>query len=226
MPPFQTPPIRVLIVGDYAIVRAGLCMLIESRPGLAVAGEAGNGRDALAIGAREQPDIILLVLDLGGDSAFEVLPELLATTQARLVLLTGARDPELHRRAVHLGATGLVLKDQAVEILLRAIEKVHAGEAWLERTMTAQVLTERAGARGARQPNPEATKIATLTLREREVIPLVGEGLKNKQIADRLSISEATVNHHLTSIFNKLGVPGRLELVVYAYRHGLAKLAR
>jgi len=118
----------------------------------------------------------------------------------------------------------LVLKERSTEILLKAIEKVHAGEVWLERSMIAAVLSEMTRKNERKPTNPEAANIATLTPREREVITLIGEGLRNKQIAQRLFISETTVRHHLTSIFSKLHVSERLELVIYAYRHGLAKI--
>jgi DNA-binding NarL/FixJ family response regulator len=219
--------IRVLLVDDHAVVRAGLRMLIESQPGLSVVGEAAKRADALAIAAREHPNIILLDLDLGGDSGLDLLPDLLTTaTQSRVILLTGMRDPQAHHRAVLLGAMGVVLKEQAAEVVVKAIEKVHAGEVWLDRSMTARVLAEMSRTRTAKETDPEAIKIASLTEREREVIPLIGEGLKNKQIGDRLCISEATVRHHLTSIFSKLGVSDRLELVIYVYRYGLAKPPR
>ena len=105
-------------------MRAGLRLLIESQPGLQVVGEAGNRTDALSVAAREQPDIILLDLDLSGDSALDCIPALLAAAkQARLVILTGVYDSELHRCAVHLGAMGLVLKDKAAEVLIKAIDK-------------------------------------------------------------------------------------------------------
>jgi DNA-binding NarL/FixJ family response regulator len=120
---------------------------------------------------------------------------------------------------------GLVLKEQAVEVLVQAVKKVHAGEAWLDPALVASVLTEMSVAVG-QEAGPEAARIARLTAREREVIALVVEGLKNSQIAERLSISRVTVSHHLTSIFHKLGVANRLELVTYAYRHGLTKPPR
>jgi len=134
------------------------------------------------------------------------------------------RDPEAHREAVRRGAMGLVLKEHAAETLLEAIAKVGAGEVWLEPSMVARVLGELTRPQTAQQPiSPEAAKIATLTAREREVITLVGEGLRNQHIAERLYISEATVRHHLTAIFAKLGVADRFELAIYAYQHGLAK---
>ena len=109
------------------------------------------------------------------------------------------------------------------QLVLEAIAKVRAGEVWLEPSMVARVLGELTRPQTAQPISPEAAKIATLTGREREVITLVGEGLRNQHIAERLYISEATVRHHLTAIFAKLGVADRFELAIYAYQHGLAK---
>src|SRR6266542_591076 len=198
-------------------------LLIENQPGLRVVGEATDRGAAILSAAREQPDIILLDLDLGDESGLDILPELRAAAEgARVIVLTGIRDPAEHRQAVRLGATGMVLKEQAVDTLVKAIERVHAGETWLDPALVAHVLADRSRARG-QDADPKAARIAALTECEREVIALIGEGLKNRQIGERLSISETTVVHHLTSIFAKLGVANRLELVTYAYRHGLAK---
>jgi DNA-binding NarL/FixJ family response regulator len=211
--------IRIVLVDDDAIVRAGLRMLIERGQGFAVVGEAGDRDEAVAVVAREQPDIILLELYLGGHSSLEFFTELASASQgARVLVLTAVNDPEIHRRAVLLGSAGVVLKRQASEALLRAIERVCQGEVWLDQATIAGLLSATNNARGE-----DATRIATLTKREREIILLIGEGLRNRQIADRLFISETTVRHHLTSIFSKLGVSSRLDLVVYAYRHGIAK---
>jgi DNA-binding NarL/FixJ family response regulator len=123
---------------------------------------------------------------------------------------------------------GLVRKEQGADVLVQAIEKVHSGEVWLEPTIVMRALAEISGRHSAAAPpvDPEAAKIARLTPREREVIGLIGEGLYNKDIAERLSISTATVSHHLTSIFDKLDVANRFDLVIYAYRHGLAESPR
>jgi DNA-binding NarL/FixJ family response regulator len=137
-------------------------------------------------------------------------------------VLTGVRDVEMHRRAVRLGAVGLVLKEKAADVLLKAIAKVYAGEVWLDRLLIANVLSEITRPT-SQSLDPEDIKIKALTVREREIIKLIGQGLKNQAIANRLCISEATVRHHLTSIFGKLGVGDRLELAIYAYRHGLAR---
>lgn len=222
MPTPSKEPIRILLVDDHAVVRAALRMLINSRPGMQVVGEAANGSEALALTVREHPDIILLDLDLGDSSGLDFLPELLtAAKTVHVLILTGVDDPELHRRAVRLGARGLVMKEKTAEVLFKAIEKVQEGEVWLERSMIATVLDE---LHGNQETDPEQAKIAKLTPREREVIVLIGQGLRNKQIAQRLFISETTVRHHLTSIFDKLEVSERLELLIYAYRHGLAQI--
>lgn len=223
VPHLITRPVRILLIDNQVVVRSGLRMLIESQSGLKVIGEAGTCTEALTIAAREQPDIILL--DMDSDGGLDLLPKLLtAAKEARVLMLASGRDLEAYQHAVRLGAMGLVLKDIAAEDFIKAIKKIHAGEVWLDRLMTANVLAKMA--RGGEQTNPEMAKNATLTEREREVISVIGEGLKNKQIASRLFISETTVRHHLTSIFAKVGVSDRLELIIYAFRHGLAKLSR
>jgi two-component system nitrate/nitrite response regulator NarL len=218
-------PVRVLIVDDHPLLRAGLRMLLESQPGITVVAETDSCASALEATAHKQPDIILLDLDLGEQNALDCLPDLLeAANQVRVIILTGIRDAELHQEAVRLGAVGLVLKEQATETLINAIECVQAGEVWLDRTLVTRILGRMN--RTSQQRDSEADRIAALTEREREVITLIGEGLRNRQIAERLFISETTVRHHLTAIFDKLGVSDRLELVIYAYRHGLTRLAR
>jgi DNA-binding NarL/FixJ family response regulator len=222
-----TKLIRVMLIDDHVVVRAGLRMIIQNRAGMMVVGEAGNRDEALLMAASERPDIILLDLDLGGDSGISLIPDLLAAaSEARIIILTGLRDPEAHRKAVSLGAMGVVRKEKAAAVLISAIERVHAGEAWLDPALMADVLSDITRSSKGRKPDPEADKIATLTNREREVIALIGEGIKSKEIAGRLFISETTVRHHLTSIFDKLGVADRIELLIYAYRHGLASPPR
>ena len=216
-------PIKVLIIDDHGIVRAGLRMLIESQANMKVVGEARNCDGVLTIIDREQPDVILLDLDLGGKDGLDSLPDLIAASaSARVIILTGVQDSQAHRRAVRSGAMGLVFKDKAAEVLIKAIERVHAGEVWLDRTMTATVLAEMSRSGEAEKADLETAKVASLTDREREIISLVCEGLKNKKIGERLFISEATVRNHLTSILSKLGLSDRFELAIYSYRHKLA----
>lgn len=249
-----TQLIRLLLVDDQVIVREGLRLLLENQPGLTVAGEAANCQDAVALAAREQPDIILLDLDLGGTHGLDCLPELLAVApHSRVLILTGVYDLDIHHTAVGRGAVGIVRKLEAADVLVKAIRKVFAGEVWLDGALMARVLNDLWRVQAGRPvefaaapqlrmsapqrevvemwshqidpPTPdEAARIAQLTEREREVIGLIGEGLRNQQIADRLSISVITVRHHLSSVFSKLDVGDRFELAIYAYRHGLAKL--
>jgi two-component system, NarL family, nitrate/nitrite response regulator NarL len=224
IPASEKERIRVLIVDDHAIVRAGLSVLIESRPGMIVVGEVGTRAEAVAVVRREQPDIILLDLDINGGSGLDFMREMIESADgARVLILTGVREVALHRRAVSLGAMGLVLKDKAEDVLIKAIERVYAGEVWLDRSLTATVLTEMSRPAEGKKNDPESTKIDALTDREREKVTLVCEGLKNKQIATRLFISEATVRNHLTSILSKLELSDRFELAIYSYRHGLGK---
>lgn len=213
--------IRIVLVDDHALVLAGLHILLESQPGFSVIGEASSLEQALALTSAERPDVVLLDLDLGGQSGLDLIPEILASSpDSKILVLTGVRDPEAHRKAVRLGARGIVLKEMAADVLVKAIEKVHAGEAWLNRTMIASVLADLPRA-GRTEGDPEAPRIRSLSAREREVLAAIGEGLSNKRIAERLCITETTVRHHLTSIFGKLGVSDRLELLVYAHRHRL-----
>ncbi|HJU56206.1 MAG TPA: response regulator transcription factor [Pyrinomonadaceae bacterium] len=218
-------PIRILIVDDHKIIRDGLRDLISSRRGMVVVGDVGNSADALVAATREQPDIIVLDLDLGDDSGLDLIPELLRADEgAGIIILTGVRDTEKRDRSIELGARGVVLKDEGAAELLNAIEKVHrTGEYWLEPGATKRLL-DRRRAQASKAIDPEIAKIARLTEREREIIALVGEGLENKEIAERLrpAVAESTVRNNLSIIYDKLGVKsGRLGLLIYAYKHGL-----
>jgi DNA-binding NarL/FixJ family response regulator len=214
--------IRILIVDDHAVVRAGLRMLIDQNPEMEVVGVAGNHAEAMAIAASEQPNMIILDILLGDEDGLMILPELRkAAKDARVLVLTGLRGSESQRRAMMAGAMGVVLKEHAAEVLIKAIQKVHQGEVWLDRSLLGGVLDEMTKEADV---DPEKARIANLTERERAVIALIAEGLKNKQIGQRLFISETTVTHHLSSIFSKLGVSDRLELIIYALRHRLAQL--
>jgi DNA-binding NarL/FixJ family response regulator len=219
--PGVAKPIRVMVVDDHAVIRAGLQMLIEHDRTMTVVAVAGNREETLERAAREQPDIIILDLLLGDDDGLALLPELRETSpNSRVLVLTGLKDSESHRTALHRGAMGIVLKEHAIEVLFKAIKKVHEGEVWIDRVTMGTMIQE---LNKPEQVSPEKPQIDSLTRREREVIALVGEGLKNKQIAERLFISETTVTHHLSSVFSKLDVSDRLELMIYAFRHGLAR---
>ena len=215
--------IRILLVDDHQIFLTGLQLLIEREPDMIVVGTASNRAEALAL-MQEHPDIVLLDLDLGNESGIDFLPQLIEPEEPpRVIIVTGVPDPELHLRAVRLGALGVVLKLDSAGFLVKAIRKVHGGEMWLNRPMISTVMTELIHAR-AKKMDSEALKIAELTVREREVIALVAEGMRNRQIGERLFISEKTVRHYLTSVFDKLGVADRLALMIYAFQRGLAKI--
>lgn len=219
-------PIRVLLVDDHEMVRTGLRLLIEHHGHITVVGEATNRAEMLQLAAAEQPDIIVLDLDLAGESSLDVMARLRGVAErARVLVLTGVGDVSAHQEAIRLGAVGLVQKRQAPMVLIKAIEHVAIGEAWLDPSLVATVLSGLTRARGASHVDPEAVKIATLTDREHEVIGLICQGLQNRAIGVQLTITETTVRHHLTSIFAKLGVENRLELVIYAYRTGLAQVS-
>lgn len=220
----STESVRILVVDDHAILRQGLRMLVEAETGFDVVGEAENGTKAVALAASVQPDIVVLDIDLGPENGLELIAAIQsAAPGSRILILTGLRDVEAQRQAFRLGARGLVVKEAAAHTLLKAIRKVHDGEIWLDRTNTAHLLAEISRPAAPPPVNPEAAKIARLSARELEVTAMLGEGLSNKLIADRLSISETTVRHHLTSIFAKLAVPDRLALLLYAHRNGLVK---
>jgi two-component system, NarL family, nitrate/nitrite response regulator NarL len=220
--PKQPGPVNVLLVDDHAVIRRGLRLLIETDSKFKVCGECADGRGAVEEAGRLQPDVIVLDVDLAGEDGLAYIPQLLAAAKrARVLILTASNEPEVHTRAIMTGALGVIHKEKAPEVMMKAIEKVNEGEVWFDRAAMGHLLTEMSRGRQA-GADPEAAKIAELTEREREVIKLIGEGLKNRQIAERMFISETTVRHHLTSIFNKLDVSDRLELVIYAYRNGLA----
>jgi len=241
---------KILIIEDEEIVREGVSLLVENQPGFRVVGMASAIKDAINIAKREQPDVALLDIKLGDDDGIECLSELQAVSpKTRVLVLTGLSDLETHYAAVSSGAMGIVRKIEGAETLVNAIREVLAGEVWLSGELMAKVLDdfrqaranvsletlgasgENAGAAVAvkwrlplsRRDEYQEVKIARLTDREREVVELVGQGMRNQQIADKLCISVITVRHHLTSVFSKLEVGDRFELAIYSFRHGLAK---
>ncbi|RPJ85567.1 MAG: DNA-binding response regulator [Acidobacteria bacterium] len=207
--------VRLVILAAHAVVRAGLRHLLDNRDDLVVVGEASSCEEAAAMAERERPDVLIVDPD-AEQITLRALPAL-AVSAGRIIVLTAAKDNRVHARAVQLGAAGVVCKDQPGELLVRAVEKVHAGEVWLDRAKTAGLINLVL----RRQRDPEIVKIETLTKREKEIVRLVANGLKNSPIAEQLFISEATVRNHLTSILSKLELSDRFELAVYAFRHGL-----
>jgi len=213
-------PIRVLLISDLLLVRAGIRHLLESA-GMPPVGEAATRAEARALAEERHPDVIVVDLDSRTET-FECVEELVATaTSSRIIALSDRRNVDDHHTLVELGAHGLILKHEAPEELISAIKKVSAGEICIDRSITAEALARMI--RRRRHEDVEAVKIATLTRREHEIITLVGEGLKNAGIGERLFISEGTVRNHLSSILDKLALADRFQLAVYAFRHGLVR---
>jgi DNA-binding NarL/FixJ family response regulator len=214
--------ITVLVVQEHAVVCEGLRMLIDAWPKMHVVGVARVQSEAVLLAKRKAPDVILLDMDFDREEAFDTLQKLRqAAKRSRILLLASKGRTTECGKAVRLGAMGVVLNKDGPALLEKAIERVHQGEVWVDRSMMGSLLHEISHGPGL---DSEAAKIMSLTEGERKVITLVGEGLKNKQIAKRLFVSETTVSHRLSSIFSKLEVSDRLELVIYAFSNGLADI--
>jgi two-component system, NarL family, nitrate/nitrite response regulator NarL len=217
--------IRIVVLEEHELFRKGLCLLLSQQPGFEVVGDTGAWDKASPMIQQEQPDIVVAALSPDESASIDLLTEISAASEtARILILSKSNDPEFHRQAVRLGAAGVLSKEKSADMLVKAVECINAGEAWLDRFTTASLLRELSPRNKTAKQDPEERKIASLTAREREVIQLIGNGLKNKQIAEALFISDITVHHHLTSIYSKLEVADRFELLIYAYRNRLAEL--
>ncbi len=222
MPGSSKPPIRIILLDAQTLFRTGLRYIIDAHTGMEVVGEADSVSTGLELIENQKPDIILFELNLFCLPDFEIVSSLVkASAGGRLILVTGTSDQKTQQKAVEDGVVGVISKTQSSETLLKAIEKVHAGEVWLERSLIATVLSRLSRNQTAPKSETETDNLNHLSEREREVVRLIGQGLKNKKISQELCISETTVRHHLTSIYSKLGVSDRLELLVYAHRNGL-----
>jgi len=223
MPESNTSLISILLVDSQTLLRAGLRLILETESKFAVVGEASSREEALE-GARLRPDIIILNLNSDGDSELDLLSDLSTAAEgSRVLVLISDFDLELRRRIVRFGVKGLVQKTESPDRLIAAVKSVYAGEVWLDPRTVSHVLDDLLQAGDVKQTDRVLDNGVRLTGRERDIIALIGEGLKNKQIAERLCISEPTVRHYLTSIFEKVGVKDRQGLIVYAYQRGLAK---
>ncbi len=214
--------IDLLLIDDQVLLRRTLSYMLEAQPGFAVLGEADELEEAAAMLRDLRPHVVLVNLDSPGVGDHSALAALIASTpSARVLGVTAVTDPSAHARMIAAGAAGIVDKRHEPEVLFKAIRKVHAGELWLARYDMAAVVSGIVRLRS--EDAHEAAKIATLTKREHEIISCIAEGLRNRQVGERLFISEATVRNHVSSILDKLSLSDRLELVLYAFTHGLAK---
>ena len=219
-PAKKSESITVLVADDHTIFRDGLRQLLDAEDDMAVVGEARTGAECLLRAARLKPPIVLLDLKMSPMDGFEVLSQLQgAGSAAKPIVLTASEDEQDYVEAVRRGARGIVLKAAASERLLEGIRKVHRGEMWIDQRVAADVMKAMTEPRA---PVTRGDKVL-LTTREQEIVTLVAQGFRNKEIADKLSISEQTVKNHLHNIFDKLGVSDRLELALYAIHHKLAK---
>ena len=211
----------VFVIDDHPLVREALNMLADAARDLRVVGSAESASAAIEPLRRLSPAVVLLDIDLGHEDGLEWLPRVSAAApDAGILILTALREPARDEEALRAGARGLVLKSAAPETLLQAIRGVATGALWFDTSALARAHAP--GAPGA----AGGGKLSSLTAREREIVSLIGEGLRNDEIARRLGITPKTVKNQLTALFAKLGVSSRLELVVYAYRHRLARIRR
>ena len=214
--------IRILVADDHAIFRDGLRKLLEGADDVQIVGEASNGIECTKMLAKLKPDILLLDLRMPEKDGLAVLEEVnFDTLQTRVIVVTAAEDDRDVVRAMRLGARGVVLKQSASDLLLKSIRKVYDGEIWLDNRMTAEVVEafKKSAESGQRREKP------LLSEREKEIVQLVAQGFRNREIGEKLFISEQTVKNHLHNIFDKLGVSDRLELALYAIHHRLIEQA-
>jgi DNA-binding NarL/FixJ family response regulator len=203
---------RVLIADDHAVVRAGLSQLLATFPEVELVAVAADGQEAVALAAEHRPDVVLMDLEMPVLDGIEATRRIRAAQpEVAVVVLTSFSDRDRILRALDAGAAGYLLKDAEPSELARAIDAAARGEAPLDPKAARALLSARRA--------PGATE--TLSAREREVLAMVGEGLPNKLIAQRLAISEKTVKAHLTNVYRQIGVSDRTQAALWAQRHGI-----
>src|SRR5437660_10475638 len=217
------PKIRIVVADDHPIFRDGLCRLLALEDDFEVVAQAQDGRQVLDVLQQYEPDVLLLDLKMPGLDGLATLQRLQAhRNKTRVIVLTASDDKNEFVQAMKLGTSGIVLKQTATELLIKSIRKVHAGEIWLDSHTTAAVIRQFV-ANDVETPvpspltaPPRERERSPLSQREREIVALVAQGFKNKEMAEKMFISQQTVKNHLHNIFDKLGVSDRLELALYA----------
>jgi NarL family two-component system response regulator LiaR len=211
--------IRILVVDDHVVVREGLCALIEEWPGVEVAGQAGDGQEAVRLARELAPDVILMDLVMPHKDGVEAIREIKEQNpDARILVLTSFSEDRRAFEAVKAGALGYLLKDSSSDEVIQAIRDVYRGELSLQPGLALRVIRE------LRRPTDLPPAEEPLTDREVEVLRLVAQGLSNREIGERLGISERTVRSHVSSFLEKLHLANRTQAALYALREGLADL--
>jgi two-component system nitrate/nitrite response regulator NarL len=225
----KSQPVRIVIADDHPIFRDGLRRLLEAEPDLKVMGEASDGAEAVTLARQLKPDILLLDLAMPKHPGLEALRDLStgaaagaggSSTPVRVILLTAAAEKGQIVEALQLGARGVVLKDSATQLLLKAIHTVMSGEYWVGRESVSNLVQYLRTLMQSSSDEARQRKFG-LTPRELEIVSAVVAGYSNKEIAEYFKISEDTVKHHLSNIFDKLGVSTRLELALFAVNQSL-----
>jgi DNA-binding NarL/FixJ family response regulator len=216
--------VRILLADDHPIVRDGLKKLLQLEDDFEVVGEAADGREVLDKVQELDPDVLLLDLrmpNLDGLAALQALQQ--NNRRTRVIVLTASEDKNEFVQAMKLGCSGIVLKQTAPDLIVKSIRKVHGGEIWLDSHTTAAVMRQFSTGMDASSASGggKGRERSPLSTREREIVALVAQGYKNKEMAEKMFISEQTVKNHLHNIFDKLGVSDRLELALYAIHKGL-----
>jgi DNA-binding NarL/FixJ family response regulator len=216
----QQQPIRILIADDHPVFRQGLISILRNEAEFRVVGEAPDGKQTLRLMHDLRPDVLLLDMIMPGLSGLETLQEMSkSSTPIRTIVLTAAIAKEQIVQALQLGARGIVLKEAATAILLNSIRAVANGKFWVGEKPVAD-LVEALRVYAPPEPSSKPQQFG-LTARELEVVGTIVSGFTNREIAEKFSISEQTVKHHLRNIFDKLGVSNRLELALFAINHGV-----
>jgi DNA-binding NarL/FixJ family response regulator len=212
--------IRILLAEDETLLRRSLGELLQLEPDFQLAGQVGNGASAVAAVERTRPDVVLMDIEMPQMNGIEATRRIKAAHPAtEVVILTKFGDDENVFAAIKAGAIGYLLKDAGLEEIRASIRSAHQKEGYLSPSLVARVMKEFARLSGVAQEN--RALFAELTRREVEVLELLGAGLRNRAIAEKLFISEKTVRNHITSIFEKLQVNDRTEAALLAQKHGL-----
>ncbi len=206
--------IKLLLIEDQTLMRQGLRTLLELEPGMTVVGEAAEGAGGLRLALALRPDVVLMDVQMPGMDGVEATAALCAAwPAARVIILTTFDRDDYVFQAIRAGAMGYLLKDAPAEDLIRTIRRVHAGEAFIQPEIASRTLRELL--------RPRQAPLEPLSDREREVLVLLAQGASNRDIADRLVISEGTVKNHVSNILGKLQAENRTQAAEIARRHGL-----